>query len=66
MDLKKMGRMVSLHPELEEGLSPHFMKLLKPYMKERKECLFCGEGHIHNNSFCSALCCEKYRLVIFS
>lgn len=34
-----------------------------PPAKERKvkKCLACSKEHTHNNSFCSAECCKKYK-----
>lgn len=26
-----------------------------------KNCLECGKGHKHNNSYCSPECCKKHR-----
>ena len=39
--------------------------IVMPARKERKfprlkQCLSCGKGHTHNNSFCSAECCKEY------
>ena len=30
--------------------------------KEVKKCLVCGSIHSHNNAFCSAECCGKYKM----
>lgn len=29
--------------------------------KMPRPCLKCGKNHYHNNSFCSAECCEEYK-----
>ena len=31
------------------------------YRKPKRPCLQCGKPHNHNNSWCSADCCKKYR-----
>ena len=42
-------------------LSPHDIERKEQPAKPKKECLNCGKEHEHNNNFCSADCCKKFK-----
>lgn len=44
------------------ALNNEIERVERKAFKPTKQCLECGKDHKHNNSWCSAGCCETWRL----
>jgi len=44
------------------ALNHEIERLERKAYRPTKQCLECGKDHQHNNSWCSAGCCEEWRL----